>query len=110
MTENIPNSKVIVIVVYIIGVLLYEPLLVSFSATIGQIIMKIRVRNIKSPNERLNVFKAYLRFILKVLLGWISFITINFNPEHRAIHDLISDSVVIKVRKTAHNGEHEEPL
>jgi hypothetical protein len=33
---------------------------------------------------------------VKGFLGWLSFITINFNDEHRAIHDFASDSVMIE--------------
>jgi uncharacterized RDD family membrane protein YckC len=76
----------------------YEPLLTTYSATIGQRLMGIRVRNINNPKERINIVQAYVRIIVKWLLGWLSFLTINFNREHRAIHDIAGSSVVIKVR------------
>ena len=38
-----------------------------------------------------------IRYPVKLLLGWISFLTINSNPKRRAIHDLASGSVMIKI-------------
>lgn len=78
--------------------LVYEPLLTVYSATLGQYIIGIRVRSIKNPNQRINILQAYMRLIVKWYLGWLSFVTINFNPRHRAIHDFAGSSVVIKIR------------
>jgi uncharacterized RDD family membrane protein YckC len=72
----------------------YEPLLTSYSKTVGQRIMKIRVGRRDSPLEKINLLSAYMRWFTKTLLGWLSFVTIHFNSERRAIHDLVSDSVV----------------
>jgi len=78
--------------------LVYEPVLTTYAATLGQYIMGIRVRNAMDPQERINIFQAYIRVVVKVLLGWLSFITINFNPQHRAIHDIAGSSVVVKIK------------
>jgi uncharacterized RDD family membrane protein YckC len=75
--------------------LTYEPFLTSYSKTVGQRLMKIRVGRHRSPLERINLLNAYIRWFTKGLLGWASFITIYFNPERRAIHDIASDSVMI---------------
>jgi uncharacterized RDD family membrane protein YckC len=75
--------------------LTYEPFLTSFSKTVGQRLMKIRVGKRKNPSERINLLNAYIRWFTKGLLGWISFLTIHFNRQRRAIHDMASDSVVI---------------
>ncbi|GEM_PF-563796 len=85
------------LIVYILFLFLYEPVLVTHSSTIGQRIMKIRVRSIDEPNDRINLGKSYVRFLTKALLGWLSFVTISFNKERRAIHDMIASSVVIKL-------------
>jgi hypothetical protein len=79
-------------------VFLYEPILTVYSATIGQQLMGIRVRNINNPEKRINLLQAYIRLIVKWMLGWMSFITINFNDHHRAIHDMAGSSVVIKLK------------
>lgn len=75
--------------------LTYEPFLTSYSKTVGQRLMKIRVGRHGNPLERINLLNAYIRWFTKGLLGWVSFITIHFNPERRAIHDIASDSVMI---------------
>lgn len=76
-------------------VALYEPLFTVYSRTVGQRLMKIRVGKRDNPSEKIGLLKAYIRWFTKNLLGWLSFITINFNQEHRAIHDFASDSVVV---------------
>lgn len=75
--------------------LIYEPFLTSYSKTVGQRIMRIKVRSHRNTDKRITILNAYVRWFVKGLLGWISFVTIHFNPEHRAIHDLASDSVMI---------------
>ncbi|HTL07163.1 MAG TPA: RDD family protein [Chitinophagaceae bacterium] len=77
--------------------LVYEPVCMIFGCTIGNYIKKIRVRKITDPTKRINILQAYARYPIKLLLGWISFLTINSNPQRRAIHDLVSGSVMIKV-------------
>jgi len=78
----------------LIILLTYEPFLTSYSKTVGQRLMRIRVGRYEDPGRRISLLNAYLRWFTKGLLGWISFITIHFNPERRAIHDLVSDSVM----------------
>ena len=78
--------------------LVYEPLLTTYAATLGQYAIGIRVRDARKPNKRINILQAYIRILVKYLLGWISFVTINFNPKHRAIHDLAGSSVVIRIK------------
>lgn len=79
----------------VILLLTYEPFLTSYSKTVGQRLMKLRVGRHENPSERINLANAYVRWFTKGFLGWISFITIHFNSERRAIHDLVSDSVMI---------------
>lgn len=80
--------------------LVYEPLLTVYSATVGQRMMGIRVRDVNNPAKRIGLLRAYIRLVVKWYLGWLSFITINFNPQHRAIHDMASASVVIRIDST----------
>ena len=76
--------------------LTYEPLLTTYSKTVGQRIMKIRVGRMHEPNKRITLLNAYVRWFVKGFLGWLSFITISFNSERRAIHDFASDSVMVQ--------------
>ncbi len=73
----------------------YEPVSMVLGATLGNYLMKIRVRQYGNTGKRINLFQAYIRFAVKLLLGWISFLTIHGNKERRAIHDFAGGSVMI---------------
>ena len=91
--ENPPDWIRIVFFFAIWGI--YEPLCTTLGATIGNYIKGIRVRSIKDVNKRLNFFQAFVRYLFKASLGWLSFLTMHSNPERRAIHDFIGGSVMI---------------
>lgn len=76
--------------------ILYEPICVTIGATLGNFIKGIRVRSIKDQTKKITLLQAFIRYPVKIGLGWISFLTINTNPHKRAIHDLVSGSVMIK--------------
>lgn len=92
--ENIPNYFRMIV---FIGIWLYEPILTSFGATIGNDKMEIRVRSNSDHSKRINFFQAVIRFIIKILLGWLSFITVFSSKKSRTIHDYLSGSVMIKI-------------
>lgn len=92
------NAITIRISSFVILSILYEPVLTAYGHTLGQRIMGIRVRNVSDPSKRINILQSYIRFVVKNFFGWISFITIHFNREHRAIHDFAGSSVMIRVR------------
>ena len=73
----------------------YEPLAMTIGCTLGNYLMKIRVRKHSNTNKKINLIQAYVRFIVKFFLGWISFITISFTEEKRAIHDFASGTIVL---------------
>lgn len=82
--------------ILIFMVYLYDPVFTSFTgSTIGHKVMKLRVAKYANPEKRISFLTAMLRFIVKASLGWISFITVTGNKRKRALHDLISGSIVI---------------
>ena len=88
-------------VVLIGAMLLYEPVLTAYACTLGQKVMRIRVRDANSlrgngPGQRLNLPMSVWRFMMKSMMGWLSFVTIHSNPERRAIHDFAAGSVMIR--------------
>lgn len=93
--KNVPDW--IRIALFVIVFIAYEPFLMTFGCTIGNYIKGIRVRKYSNSSERINIFQAIIRYPIKLGFGWISFITIHTNDERRAIHDLISGSVMIKL-------------
>lgn len=93
--DNVPDW---VRVIMFVGLFIaYEPLCMTLGATLGNYLKGIRVRNNLDPTKRINLLQAIIRYPVKVLLGWISFLTINTNQKRRAIHDLASGSVMIKL-------------
>ncbi len=73
---------------------LYEPVCTSRFCTLGQKIMRVRVRRYPSL-ERISLFMAYARILIKALLGILSFFTLPFSQKRRAIHDMAARSIVI---------------
>ena len=75
---------------------IYEPLATTMGCTLGNYLMKIRVKKHQDTAKKINLLQAFVRFILKFFLGWISFLTIHSNKERRAIHDFAAASVMIE--------------
>lgn len=77
--------------------IVYEPLCMSVGFTLGNYLKGIRVRKDTDTSKRINIFQALVRYLVKLLLGWISFLTIHGNARRRAIHDVVSGTVMIKL-------------
>jgi len=90
-------SNAVRILLFFVLWAIYEPLATTLGFTLGNYIAGIRVRNFKNINMKIDFFRSFIRFIIKVVLGWLSLITIFSNKERRALHDLVSGSVMIKV-------------
>ena len=93
--ENVPDWVRIALFVFL--VIVYEPLFTALGCTVGNYMKGIRVRQYADTTRKINIFQALIRYPVKTFLGWLSFITINSNPQRRAIHDLVAGSVVIKL-------------
>ena len=90
-TKLIEAVRVVIILTMF---LIYEPLCTSIFCTLGQKIMGIRVRRIDTF-DKIPIHFAYLRILTKIFLGFISFFTVMFSKNKRAIHDFAGKSVVI---------------
>jgi uncharacterized RDD family membrane protein YckC len=76
-------------------VFVLEPGLVAITGgTVGHHLQGIRVARIGGESN-INIFAATLRFVLKIVLGWLSFIFVLTTARHQAVHDLVARSVVI---------------
>ena len=73
---------------------MYEPIFTSRFCTLGQKITGIRVRT-NGSYSKISIPAAYLRIIIKILLGFISLLSIPFTRDRRGVHDFASGSVVI---------------
>lgn len=77
-------------------VILYDPICNStLGYTFGAFLFKFRVRSATNTDKKLSFGKAFIRFVVKLLLGGISFLTIHSDSMRRAIHDNVAGSVVI---------------
>jgi len=85
------------VVMFIAIWVLYEPFCVAYGCTIGQYIMHIRVRSAKDTTKPIHIVLSYIRYIIKILLGWLSFLSLAFNKQRQAVHDVAVESVMIKV-------------
>lgn len=76
---------------------LYDPLFTSLTgSTLGHKVMGLKVVRYDNPEKRISILRGFLRFMVKSLLGWLSFITISANAEKRALHDLAGGSILLK--------------
>lgn len=92
--EYVSDTAKIIAFVFIF--ILYDPLFTSiFGGTIGHFIFGIRVK--RETNEMKNLIfpLAILRFLVKVLLGWVSLLIVTSNEKKRAIHDYLVGTVVV---------------
>jgi len=80
----------------VVPFLVYEPLMTSVFATVGQLIFRFRIRKLDEIS-RINIGQALIRLICKYLLSWVSFLTLPARSDRRAMHDLVSKSIAIHV-------------
>jgi uncharacterized RDD family membrane protein YckC len=97
--NNVPDwiRILLFVILFVILFVAYEPLCITLGCTLGNYIKKIRVRKYGDTKNSINFFQAVVRYIVKIALGWLSFLTIHNNPEKRALHDMASGSVMIKL-------------
>jgi uncharacterized RDD family membrane protein YckC len=103
--SNFKNVPDLLRAFLLISLFLYEPVATTFGGTIGNNIKGIRVRKNSNENQGINFFQALVRYFFKFLLGWLSFVSIFSSNKKRAIHDIISGTVMIKIQPvTAKNS------
>ena len=92
--ESVSDNIRIVAFVFVFG--LYDPIFTSaFGGTLGHMLVGIRVKRESNESRNIILPKAIIRFLTKVLLGWISLLTVTSNEYRKAIHDSIIGSIVV---------------
>lgn len=79
-----------------LSLVLYEPVLVSMGGTLGHRMMKMTVRNSEDESKKIALHWSVIRYVVKLLLGWLSLLTVTQNSDKRAIHDMASWSIIIR--------------
>jgi len=104
--ENDHFSRALGVLV-IATLLLYEPVLVSFTGgTLGHHLTNLRVVDDRSGGN-VSFLKACARVVLKGVLGWYSFVILAATRRNQAIHDLLTHSTVqIRDPAKARSGQY----
>jgi len=93
--ENVPT--VVRIIVSVAVFVLYDPILTSvYGGTMGHSYSGIAVKQENNQEKNIKFHLAFIRFLGKTFLGWISLLTVTGNDKKKAIHDFMAGSVVIK--------------
>ena len=90
-----------------ISIVLYEPVCIAFGATLGHLILNIRVRRSTNDSKKLTIFRSLVRFFCKLLFRWVSYVTVFKNPRKRTLYDLISGATVIDLDGGCESGVEE---
>ena len=78
----------------------YEPVCNVLGCSAGNYVCRLRVRKFGNEKKRINILQAYIRYVVKILLGVISFFTVTSNKHKRAIHDMAAGSVVVVANRS----------
>ncbi len=90
---NLSNWFTISFLILIVYIFYFTWPISRFAQTPGFKLMKIRV--IKTDGTNLGFIRAFLRYVLKTVLGIISILFYGFNPERQMLHDMVVDSIVV---------------
>ncbi len=97
LLEFVPDYARITIA--ILFFVLYDPFFTSYlGGTIGHTFSNITVKKDTNRDKNISLPKAFLRFFIKMALGWVSMLTVTGNDKNKAIHDIAIDSVVLKYK------------
>jgi len=89
------ESNLIRNVISFVPALSLEPLMVAFTGgTIGHHAVGIKVRY-ADEDKNISIIHAVFRFLLKLLLGLPSLVMVLITKKHQAIHDALSQSIVV---------------
>ncbi|MFT5821134.1 MAG: putative RDD family membrane protein YckC [Crocinitomix sp.] len=93
-------------IVFLSIVLVYDPIFTSFfGGTLGHMAFNLRVKKASNPEKNIWLPVAIFRFAIKVLLGWISMLTVSSNSKGQAIHDMFVGSVVIHKKQYSDDSD-----
>jgi uncharacterized RDD family membrane protein YckC len=82
---------------FVLPIFILEPGMVALTGgTIGHHLFGLRVARLDGK-RRINLFAAIIRFAVKLVLSWVSFIVVLTTKKHQAVHDLLARSVVVHV-------------
>jgi len=94
VSDNIPGSGRVLLFLMFAQVLLYEPIMVwQFGATVGHRAANLRVVS-DSTNGNPTFLQALVRYLIKGMLGMVSFLAMFVTTRHQSFHDYLSRTTV----------------
>ncbi len=92
--DDVPGSGRIVLALMGGLVFLYEPIFIwRRGATIGHAANNLRVLSDRTGRPP-GLARSFIRYIIKLVLGLLSFITMAFTRRHQAVHDVLTRTTV----------------
>ena len=92
--SEVPGATRVMLLLVVAVILLYEPLQVSRrGATIGHRYAHLRVVDARTGSWP-SFGRAFVRFLIKTILGVISFFTMELTRRHQAVHDMLTHTTV----------------
>lgn len=85
------------LLVFYLFVLVYEPVLITFSSTIGQLLTNTRTRQSKKPENRIRLQQAFIRTALKYTTGIVSLL----GSGKQDYYDKLAKTIIIDSKEAA---------
>ena len=86
----------------------YEPVLNRYATTVGQLLLRFRVRTL-AGHRRVPLWRGFVRVMSKYLLGIFSFLLLPIQKQRRALHDIVSGTIVLDARRSTTDAAQREP-
>jgi uncharacterized RDD family membrane protein YckC len=86
----------------------YEPVLNRYAITVGQLLLRFRARTL-AGHRRVPLWRGFVRVMSKYLLGIFSFVLMPIQEQRRALHDIVSGTIVLDARRSVTDAAQREP-
>ena len=94
LAQEVPGSGRVAVIALVAVVVLYEPVLVArYGSTIGHRAVNLRVVD-DATGGNPSFLRALARFVIKGVIGILSFTTMALTRRHQAIHDSVTRTTV----------------
>jgi len=94
LTRDLSSSGRLAVIALFVVLVLYEPIMVArFGGTLGHRAMNLRVVDDRTGGNP-GFLRALVRFVVKTLLGILSFTTMALTRRHQAVHDSLTRTTV----------------
>jgi uncharacterized RDD family membrane protein YckC len=94
LVRDVPGSGRVLWLILFADILLYEPIMIwRYGATIGHRVTNLRVVD-DATGGNPGFVQAFARFVIKSVLGVVSFVTMALTRRYQAVHDRLTHTTV----------------